>query len=223
MNMNILKNLMLMGVLLLFSVSCSVISGQIRDEAMAPMPFKTLVQNAPQYTGQTVILGGFILSTENKADETLISVLQTPLSSMEYPYNKDLSEGRFVVVHKGFLDPEVYRQNRRITVAGTIVGFKTEQIGSCPYDCLTIESRQIYMWPKNLQRNYYWRDEPYYWRHDPFYWYDGPIYDPYYGGYSPHYGTYPYYRSPVFNRGYPYNPYWEEREEHEGHEGHERR
>jgi outer membrane lipoprotein len=172
---------------------------------MAPMPFKTLVQNAAQYTGQTVILGGFILGTENKADETLISVLQTPLSSMEYPYNKDLSEGRFIVLNKGFLDPEVYKKNRRITVAGVIVGFQTEKIGSCPYDCLTIESRQIYLWPKKVNPNYYWGDSPYYWRRGP-YWNDGPVYDPYYGGFYPdYYGGYPY-RNPGF---YPrYNPYW---------------
>ncbi|MEW6519855.1 MAG: Slp family lipoprotein [Thermodesulfobacteriota bacterium] len=209
MNLTMLKNIPLLIVLLLFTISCSVISREIRNEAMAPMPFRTLAENAGQYTGQTVILGGFILSTENKADETLITVLQTPLSSMDYPSGKDQSQGRFIVVHKGFLDPEVYRQNRRITVAGTIAGLRTEQIGSCPYACLTIESRQIYLWKKNLHRDYYW-DDPY-WRHDPFYWYGGPYYDPYYGGYYRAYRYYPSWRhAPVYPGYHPYDPDWDE-------------
>ena len=201
MKMNNVKNSILLLGILLFTASCSVISSQIRDEAMAPMPFNKLAANSNQYIGKTVILGGFILKTENKADETLISVLQTPLSSMEYPYNKDQSEGRFVVINKGFLDPEVYRPNRRITVAGTIVGTKTEQIGSCPYACLTLESKQIYLWPRHMRRNY-WRGDPYYWNQDPF-WYGGPYYDPYYGGYYR-----PYYGSPYWGPGYAPYPYW---------------
>ena len=59
MNMNILKNIAVVIFLLFFSLSCSVISSEVRNDAMAPMPFKTLVQNAGEYAGQTVILGGY--------------------------------------------------------------------------------------------------------------------------------------------------------------------
>jgi outer membrane lipoprotein len=197
-----LTNIALVSVFLLFSVSCSVISREVRDEAMAPVPFKTLVQNAGEYTGQTVILGGYIIGTENKPEETLITVLQTPLSTMDYPYYKDKSEGRFIVRHQGFLDPEVYRRDRRITVAGTIAGLQTEQIGSCPYTCLTIDSREVYLW-SDEDRDYYY-DDPFLWYGDPFY---HPLERRFY---------YPYYRhNHPYNRrfyspygGYPYYPYW---------------
>jgi outer membrane lipoprotein len=152
------------------------------------MPFRTLVQNAGEYTGQTVILGGTIIGTENRAEETLITVLQAPLAPMDYPADKDKSEGRFIVRHKGFLDPEVYRKDRLITVAGTISGFRTEQIGSCPYECLTIDSKEIYLWPEE-NRNYYMYD-------DPFMWYGDPFYHPFYRGYYYPYGRFPHY------------PYW---------------
>jgi outer membrane lipoprotein len=202
MNMNILKNIAVVIFLLFFSLSCSVISREVRNDAMAPMPFKTLVQNAGEYAGQTVILGGYIIGTENRAEETLISVLQTPLSTMDYPYYKDKTEGRFVARHKGFLDPEVYRRDRRITVAGTIAGLQTEQIGSCPYECLTIDSREIYLWSED--RDYYVYDDPFVWSDDPFY---QPFNRRFYYPYSRH--SHPYNRrfySPY--GGYPYYPYW---------------
>jgi outer membrane lipoprotein len=64
-----------------------------------------------------VILGGYILETKNLTDETIVEVLQAPLTFQVEPKSKDLSEGRFIVSHKGFLDPEVYNKDRKLTVA----------------------------------------------------------------------------------------------------------
>lgn len=185
--MKIFKIILLTTILLIFSVSCSVISRQIREESLSSVPFRTLVQSGDQYIGKTVILGGHILETENKAGETIIKVIQTPLSFWDEPTSKDKTEGRFIVLHKGFLDPEVYSKDRQITVAGTIVGRQTEEIGLCPYACLKIESREIHIWPEYEYRDYF----PY----------DDPFYSPYHYYYP--YRRYPYYRYPP-----PYYPYW---------------
>lgn len=173
-------------VFLFFAISCSVISQQIKEQSMPSMPFRALVQNSAEYRGKTVILGGYILETENKTDETIIKVLQTPLSFGDEPLPKEETEGRFIVSYKGFLDPEVYSKDRRITVAGTIIGLQAEEIGRCPYACLKIEGREIHIWPEYEFRDYYLFDAPFYY---------SPYYYPYRG--------YPYY-------GYPpiYYPYW---------------
>ena len=63
--MNILKTLWLVCLIPFFVTSCSVISQQIRKESMAPVDFKILVQEADKYLGNTVILGGYILETQN--------------------------------------------------------------------------------------------------------------------------------------------------------------
>ncbi len=185
--MHILRIIITLIMLLMFSVSCSGITRQMRNEAMPPVPFKTLVQNVDQYIGETVILGGYILEIENKPEETIIRVLQAPLSFEDAPQLRDKSEGRFVVIHKGFLDPEIYYKDRRITVAGTILGRQTEQIGSCPYECLKLESREIHIWTEYEYRNYYMYDDPFYYPSSRHF-------------ISP-YRRYPFYR-------YPYYPYY---------------
>ncbi len=174
-------------MLLMFSVSCSRISRPMRDEAMPPVPFKTLVQNVDQYIGETVILGGYIIATENKPEETIIRILQAPLSFEDAPQSRDKSEGRFVVIHQGFLDPEIYHKDRRITVAGKILGRQTEQIGNCPYEYLELESREIHILTEYEYRNYYMYDDPFYYPS------------------SRHFIS-PYRRYPFY--GYPYYPYY---------------
>ncbi len=207
--MAILKNVFYIIILLFFTVSCSVMSRQIREQSLQSVSFSTLLHNINEYSGNMVILGGYILATENKVDKTMIQVIQAPLTFRDYPDLKDKSEGRFVVVHKGFLDPEIYQKDRRITVAGILVGGQVEDIGQCPYECLKLESREIYLWPEYDESDYWLYD-------DPYYFYRGYPYDRHFNHEYPYYrGRLPYYRKsyrryPYYRNRSPYypNPYW---------------
>jgi outer membrane lipoprotein len=95
----------------------------------------------------------------------------------ETPKSKDYSKGRFIISQKGFLDPEIYSKDRKVTVAGTIAGTVVEKVNNFSHSYLEIKSREIYLWPK---------DE---------YYYPAPYYDPWYY-------PYPYYWHPY--RYYPY-------------------
>ena len=174
--MNVFKAAWLAFLMPFFVMSCSVISQQIRKESMAPVNFKILVKETDKYLGNTVILGGYILETQNLADKSSIKVLQAPLGFGETPKSRDDSEGRFIISHKGFLDPEIYNKNRKVTVAGIIVGTAVEKVDHFAQSYLKIESREIHLWPK--EEDYLM---PYY--------------------YDPWYYPYPYYRHP-----YPYYP-----------------
>lgn len=183
--MNTIVRNILFGVMFLaLAISCTVMSSQVRKEAISTTPFKTLIESSELYLGKTVILGGYIIQTENKTGDTIIKVLQTPLDLWETPTEVDKSEGRFIVLQKGYLDPVIYSKGRRITVAGSILGVEKEDIASCPNKCLKIESREIYLWPEYKYRDtypyyypygrypYYWRNEPYYYHYRgyPYYW-----------------------------------------------------
>jgi outer membrane lipoprotein len=171
--MKVLKISWMVFLIPLFATSCSVISQQVRKESMPPVDFKMLIQNTNKYLGKTVILGGYILETQNLADRSSIKVLQVPLGWGETLKSKDDSKGRFIISHKGFLDPEIYSKDRKVTVAGKIVGKTDEKVGQFTQPYLKIESREIYLWPKE--------DE-----------YIRPYY------YDPWYYPYPYYRYPFF-------------------------
>ena len=158
--------------LTLLVTSCSVISHQVRSEADPPVPFQALIRDVDKFLGHTVILGGYILETKNLESETILKVLQTPLRFGEDPDLRKRSQGRFMVYHRGFLDPEVYSRDQVITVAGRVIGLALEKIGDEQIQYLKIENREIYLWSNytNISQYYYPRPYPYYW--DPYpYWY----------------------------------------------------
>jgi outer membrane lipoprotein len=151
--------------------SCAVISRGVKEESIETVPYQTLIRETDKYTGDTVILGGYILETKNQGDESVIKVLQVPLGVGEEPKSKDASQGRFIVSHKGFLDPEVYAKDRKITVAGRVMGTVVERIDALAHPYLKVKSREIYLWP---EAEYYWA--PYRFYHDLWYYWYPPFY-----------------------------------------------
>jgi outer membrane lipoprotein len=172
--MRTIKAILAAFIMPFFIASCSVISPQIRDESIGQVNYKTLMKQVDNYKGKTVILGGYILETQNLADKSIVKVLQVPLGLGENPKSKDMSEGRFIILQKGFLDPEIYKKDRKITVAGTIAGIVSEKVNHFAQPYLEIESREIYLWPKDeyyYPQPYYapwYYPFPYYWRPYPF-------------------------------------------------------
>jgi outer membrane lipoprotein len=155
--------------------------------------FDPLRANPAGYVGKTVLLGGYIVSVQNLPDRTSLTVLQTPLGSGDRPESPIMSEGRFVVVADGFLDPAVYHEGIGITVAGTVTGPETVQIDQISYPTVGIKPVEMHLWPKETG---YYRGPYYYDRYDPFY-YNPYFYNPYF--YDP---WYPWPRWPA-----PYYPY----------------
>ena len=154
------------------TVSCSVISHQVRSEADPPVPFQTLIRDADKFLGHTVILGGYILETKNLESETILKVLQTPLQFGEEPDLRKRSQGRFMVYHKGFLDPEVYSKGQVITVAGRVIGTAVEKIGDEQIQHLKIENREIYLWSNYTNKPVYYYPWPHRYHQSPYpYWY----------------------------------------------------
>ena len=160
-----MKNGHFFYILLVFTLltglsACSVVSKDIRQDAMSNISFKTLTEQTGQYVGKTVILGGYILDVSNRPKETRLSVLQAPLDFQDHPKAREMSKGRFLVVTDEFLDPMVYEKGRKITVAGTVIGWETEKIDAYEYSMVKIRSSELHLWDESQYRYYY---------HDPYY------------------------------------------------------
>ena len=167
--------------------SCSAISPQIKSEAVKPSSFSEVVENVDAYLGKTILVGGYILETTNLPNTTRIAVLQTPLSYLDEPLSKDRSEGRFIVEHDDFLDPEVYQKDRALTVAGIVKGTELRQVDESTYTYVIIRNLELHLWP-----------EPQY----VYPVYPAPVY--FYWWYYP----YPYYRYyPYYYHYYPFHPH----------------
>ncbi len=148
--------------------SCSVMSKDVRRDAETDIPFRLLKKDADQYAGSTVIAGGYILETLNFEDQTRLLVLQAPLTVRDEPRDRDLSEGRFVVVYDGFLDPAVYEKGRKITVAGTVRGREPARINGHTFFMPLLDAREIYLWQTPREPLGYYHGDPFHPWPDPY-------------------------------------------------------
>jgi outer membrane lipoprotein len=135
------------------------------------------------FRGQSVVFGGEVLNARRLKDGTRIEILQLPLESSGHPgIDRTQSQGRFVAMHKEFLDPATLPYGTRVTVTGEITGSVTLPLDETEYVYPVVESRHLQVWtaaedaarirpyPYTGPRYYgapywgpYWRPWPYGW------------------------------------------------------------
>jgi outer membrane lipoprotein len=166
---------------LLFAAGCTgVISSEMRHQSREDLTFPMVLQNPTAYIGETVILGGVIIQTINRQEGTEIVVLETPLDYQEMPRDAEYSRGRFIGRVSGYLDPEVYKQGKKITLAGEIIGKETRPLGQIQYAYPLIQIRELHLWTEVVRYSPY---GPYYWG---WYWYPPSYFWPYYRFHYPY-------------------------------------
>lgn len=173
----------------------SVLKGVERE-----ITFEILRQDPEAYRGKVVILGGNIIETRVLKDGTEIEVLQRPLNYDDQPSETGASAGRFIILHKEFLDPVIFKAGRPITVIGEVAGKQTRPLGERDYMYPVISARQVYLWR---------RVEPYYYRYSyppPYYWEPYWCWDPYWGYYRCGYPSWYYYPFPAPEEQIPPSP-----------------
>ncbi len=158
---------------LLVPACAPVISREFRQSA-AGISFSDILRDPGAYTGENIVVGGYILETINARTETRVVVLEAPLDSLGEPLSRDRSRGRFVLRSRRFLDPEVFRPGRAITVGGTLTGVRPETLGEDIYDYPVIEPVEIYLRPPVSYVPYdpWWGYPPYF----PGHYYGPPWY-----------------------------------------------
>lgn len=160
--------------------ACTPLSRQALEQVDTTAPFQEIRGQPDKFLNRTVLWGGVIIETTVRKDGTFIKVLQTGLDSSDMPQDPEKSEGRFIVYDRGFLDPAIYKQGRKITVVGRVTGKESLPLGAIMYAYPVIEAKDIYLWrpqPRYPAYPYYY---PYYPYH-PFYY--PPFYYPYPGPY----------------------------------------
>jgi outer membrane lipoprotein len=160
----------------------------MQEGALPRMPLTDLISNEAGYRGQTVVMGGYVLEVENQQGQTRIVAVQVPIDSGQRLDSRDLSEGRLILIYDGFIDPEVYKKDRGITVRGEIIGGAAND-PDVPYPYLRIQVREIHLWPEEKPSD--------------------PKYDPFHHWYRHYpYGRYPYWYYPYYPYPFYRYPYW---------------
>jgi outer membrane lipoprotein len=127
-------------------LACSSVMPRRISEQAVSLTFQELVDQGNAGIGSTVIVGGYVLSVENLKDHSRLEAIQAPLNYERKPGSRDLSRGRLIIDYPGFLDPEIYSRDRKITAGGTIVGSSTTEQNDKSYPYLHVQTENIHLW-----------------------------------------------------------------------------
>jgi outer membrane lipoprotein len=136
----------IVSFLMLLTACAPVISQTTMSTVDKSVSFTALQQNPDAFKGRVVLLGGQIIGTTVKANETWVEVLEKPLDYQQKPSYADQSSGRFLVRLQGFLDPAIYASGRMLTVAGQVEGKAIRPIKEVQYTYPVLYAQEHYLW-----------------------------------------------------------------------------
>ncbi len=113
---------------------------------------------ADQVRDEQVIWGGTILSVKPQQDTTQIEVLAYPLDRGDQPRIDRSSQGRFLIIADGYLEPADYGEGRQITVRGPLEEARTATIGEAEYTYAVVRADDLHLWPRRTSHGT--RSEP---------------------------------------------------------------
>jgi outer membrane lipoprotein len=140
----VLKRLILFIVVFTLQGCAHIVDKELRRMA-EPIPPSLLLKDPDAYKGRFVILGGVIVSSINTKEGTYIEVVEKPLDYRGRPEYTDLSRGRFLILHQGYLDTAIFSKGREVTVAGVVMGKRVRPLGEIDYPYLFIRSKELYL------------------------------------------------------------------------------
>lgn len=171
--------------------------------------FAALRANPNAYLGRYLILGGVIAKVTNTSQGAEIEVVQFRLNSERRPVESLDSGGRFLATTKGFLDPQIYKAGRLISLVGQVTGEVSRPLGGIEYRYPVLKIFEFHIWVPERMR---YSPPPYPYYYDPYY------YDPFFV--NPYFYPYWYpYRYRVYPTPSPrLQNLQEERKEKSGHD-----
>ena len=185
--MNKMNSKRLFLITLLFLTGCaSNLPVELTTPIEGSPQVSEVLQNFDAHKGELVRWGGSIASVENKEDETWVEIVSRELNRSGRPKSSDQTDGRFLAKVSQFLDPEIYKKGRLVTIYGELAESQDGKIGERSYTFPVVNSKKAYMWAE-------YRDLPQHPVHRRYY---DPFWDPYwiYHRRLQHYYGYPRYR-----------------------------
>lgn len=163
-----------------------VLSYEALESVDRNVPFDAVKANPAAHHGQILELGGLIIAVETAREGTTLEIMRYTLDSWGEPRRADEFSGRFLARVERFLDPELYKPGRFVTLTGIVAGQEIREIGGVPYPYPLFTIGEIYLWQYPVGRRdawvhgYFYNPYPYYY-YDPW-WYGRPYYwsGPYY-------------------------------------------
>ncbi|XQW83778.1 Slp family lipoprotein [Thalassotalea piscium] len=163
------SNLLFTIVLASILSACSNIPDKLQvAETTRLVPFESVKAETTANIGSSARWGGVIAKVTNNADNSMLEIVNFPLTTSARPKQKDETLGRFRVYFSGLLDPLIYKEGRSITALGTISAPEKGKIGEHEYLYPVLKAGYVHLW-KNIQQvdvniinSGYWGSSMYY-------------------------------------------------------------
>jgi len=136
------------------------------------------VQASPPELAQPVRWGGTITSIENTAaGSTVLEIVARPLNLIGRPLRNDISDGRFIAEVDSFLDPQIIKSGRDITVMGEVKNLRPGFVGNTEYAFPVVVVQNYRYWKRLPRKNASHLPHPGLHHHDRFwgdFWHNWP-------------------------------------------------
>ena len=102
--------------------------------------------------GEPVVLwGGMIVEVANREHSTEVEVLAYPLDPRQRPQLERATEGRFIAILPGFVEPLAYPAGRFVTLRGRLVGTRAGRIGEREYIYPLVGVQAAHVWHRDFR------------------------------------------------------------------------
>lgn len=115
-----------------------------------------VLSNPQGQQGKRVVWGGQVISSQNLAGMTELTILAYPLDTRTtLPETDKASLGRFIIQQNGYLETADYAPGRQVSVVGNISGVRQANIGEASYRYPVVQAQQLHLWPKESENSNY--------------------------------------------------------------------
>ncbi|MDZ7753652.1 MAG: Slp family lipoprotein [Gammaproteobacteria bacterium] len=134
--------MLLMVVVAALSTACTT---GVKRADTGPTPAEVMA--AGEARG-AVHWGGRIVRVENLRTRTRIELLSLPLDREGRPQTDARPQGRFIVEHQGFLEPQEFAPQRLLEVYGQLDGFISAKVGDTSYRYPLVREEKLVLWDR---------------------------------------------------------------------------
>ena len=166
-----MKRFISLSLISLLAACSSVPDKLVVNDGQPLTNFANEVANPGNNQGDLARWGGVIAKVENKAEHTIIEVVNFKLTSSARPKKSDETLGRFRIRYQGLLDPVIYQEGKSITAVGKIASAEQGAIGEHEYNFPVLDASAVHLWReiKQVDRQIiydpFWYSPAGYWRY----------------------------------------------------------
>ncbi len=126
----------------------SVFAPDVRSQIDPTLSYAELAASPSSHAGRVILLAGTIVETINLENSTRITLLQYPAGRRHRPRTNQPSGGRFLILVPGYLETEIYRPKRAVSVIGEVGGREELPLGQTTYAYPVLTPKEIHLWPE---------------------------------------------------------------------------